>query len=101
MKIIDMKLKNDKYKKARGGSSRLLEITCAKCDSLVCRYQKDGPGNLRRMYVDRISDSKVILAEKSLNCPDGHLLAMKIIYAKESRPTFRLIAETIKKKIIK
>ena len=46
---------NDKYKKVRGGYSRLLEISCEKCGSVLCHYQKDGPGILKRMYFDRIS----------------------------------------------
>lgn len=39
-----MKLKNDKYKKVRGGYSRLLSISCQECGFDVCLYQKDGPG---------------------------------------------------------
>lgn len=93
--------KNDKYKKSRGGYSRLLEISCQKCDGLVCNYQKDGPGNLRRMYLDRISDPKTSVNKKDLSCKNGHLLGVKIIYAKESRPAFRLFVDSVKKKIIK
>lgn len=96
-----MKLKNDKYKKARGGYSRLLDITCQKCGSSVCRYQKDGAGNLRRMYVDRINDPKVSIARKDLTCSKGHLLGVKIIYEKEKRPAFRLFVDSVVKKIIK
>lgn len=93
--------KNDKYKKARGGYSRLLEISCQKCSSFVCKYQKDGPGNLRRMYVDRISDPKISILRKDLTCSKGHLLGVKIIYDKEKRPAFRLFVDSITKKIIK
>ena len=94
-------LKNDKYKRVRGGHSRLLEIRCQKCDEAVCHYQKDGPGNLRRMYIDRISDKHVPLSGKNLNCPKGHLLGIKIIYEKEDRPAFRLFVDSVIKKIIK
>ncbi len=93
-----MKLKSDKYKKARGGASKLLEISCAECSAFVCDYQKDGPGNLRRMYVDRISDAKVSLLEKSLKCENGHMLGVAIIYKKENRPAFRLAGDSVKKK---
>ena len=93
--------KNDKYKKARGGYSRLLEISCQKCSSLVCKYQKDGPGNLRRMYIDRIIDPKVLINRKDLICSKGHLLGVKIIYEKEKRPAFRLFVDAVIKKIIK
>ena len=93
--------KKDKYKKARGGYSRLLKISCQKCGEYICMYQKDGPGNLRRMYIDRISDSKISLSKKDLSCPKGHLLGVKIIYEKEKRPAFRLFVDSVAKKIIK
>jgi len=93
--------KNDKYKKARGGYSRLLEIRCQKCNRVVCHYQKDGPGHLRRMYIDRISDKQVPLSGKNFNCPEAHLLGIKIIYKKENRPAFRLFVDSVNKKILK
>jgi len=96
-----MKFKNDKYKKSRGGYSRLLKIFCRKCDSLVCLYQKDGPGNLRRMYIDRIIDPQVSFFKKSFECPKSHILGMKIIYKKEKRPAFRLFVDSIAKKLTK
>ena len=96
-----MKLKNDKYKKARGGYSRLLQISCQKCGSLICTYQKDGAGNLRRMYADRISNPAISLARKDLTCQKGHLLGIKMIYKKENRPAFRLFVDSVIKKIVK
>ena len=95
------KLKNDKYRRSRGGYSRILAISCEKCGSLACRYQKDGPGALRRMYLDRISDAEVSLNRKDLSCPKGHLLGVKIIYEKEKRPAFRLFVDAVTKKIVK
>lgn len=94
-------LKNDRFRKNRGGHSRLLEIACEKCDALACRYQKDGPGNLRRMYLDRITDARVPLGKKSLTCANGHLLGTRMIYEKEKRPAFRLFVDAVKKRIIK
>ena len=91
-------LKNDKYRKTRGGYSRLLSISCEKCGSNICIYQKDGPGNLRRMYLDRIIDPKISLSRKDLSCPKGHLLGVKIIYEKEKRPAFRMFVDAVKKK---
>jgi hypothetical protein len=93
--------KNDKYKRVRGGYSRLLAISCEKCGALICQYQKDGPGNLQRMYIDRISDSKVSMTRKDLVCSKGHLLGTKIIYKKENRPAYRLFVDAVTKKIIK
>jgi len=94
-------LKNDKYRNKRGGYSRLLEISCQKCGSFVCFYQKDGPGNLRRMYLDRILDNKVPLSGKNFACPKGDVLGVKIVYKKENRDAFRLFVDSIKKMIIK
>ncbi len=96
-----MVFKNDKYKRVRGGYSRLLRISCQKCTSLICAYQKDGPGNLRRMYIDRIIDQQVSLNRKDLTCPQGHLIGIKMIYEKEKRPAFRLFVDSVTKKIIK
>lgn len=93
--------KNDKYKRTRGGYSRLLSISCQKCSEHICEYQKDGPGNLRRMYIDRIVDPKVSILRKDLSCSKNHLIGVKIIYEKENRPAFRLLAESFIKKIIK
>ena len=64
-------------------------------------YQKDGPGNLRRMYVDRISENKVPLYDKNLVCPKGDLIGIKIIYKKEKKPAFRLFVDSVKKRIVK
>lgn len=93
------KLENDKYRKSRGGYSRFLDVSCQKCKKHVCFYQKDGPGNLRRIYIDRIIDKKVSISGKNLNCPLGHWLGVKIVYEKENRPAFRLFVDAINKKI--
>ena len=79
----------------------MLEIACGKCDVYICLYQKDGPGNLRRMYRDRISSPEFSISEKSLKCPQGHLLGVEIIYVKEKRPAFRLFIDAVKKKIVR
>jgi len=93
--------KNDKYKKVRGGYSRLLAIACRECGEHICLYQKDGSGNLRRMYIDRIIDSKVVLSKKDLSCPKSHLLGVRVIYSKENRAAFRLFVDSVAKKIVK
>jgi hypothetical protein len=96
-----MKFKNDKYRKIRGGWTRILEIHCQKCGEHICKYQKDGPGNLRRMYLDRIFEPKVIVSKKDLSCAKGHILGVKIVYDKENRPAFRLFVDSVTKKIVK
>jgi hypothetical protein len=94
-------IKNDKYKKTRGGYFRLLKICCQKCGDYICLYQKDGPGNLRRMYIDRINASEVSVQRKDLSCRNGDLLGVRIIYKKEQRPAYRLFVDSITKKIVK
>lgn len=79
----------------------MLTISCEKCGMTICKYQKDGPGALRRMYIDRIGDAEVSIGRKDLSCPKGHLLGVKIIYDKEKRPAFRLFVDAIVKKINK
>jgi len=93
-----MELKSDRYKKARSGPSRILRISCRKCGAPICLYQKDGVGNLRRMYLDRIASPEVPTAGKALVCPNAHIVGMRTIYKKESRPAFRLIANAVAKR---
>lgn len=93
--------KNDRYKKVRGGYSRLLDISCRKCSEHICFYQKDGPGALRRMYMDRITEPKISISKKDLSCSNNHLLGVAIIFEKEDRPAFRLFVDSVVKKIVK
>lgn len=100
MDKLNFKFINDKYKKNRGGYSRLLDITCEKCGSHVCYYQKDGPGILKRMYLDRILD--INETKKELTCAKckSHL-GNKIIYEKEDRLAYRLFVGAVSKSIIR
>ena len=50
----EYELKKDGFRKARGGSARLLEIICSNCGKRVLVYQKDGLGFLHRCYLNRI-----------------------------------------------
>ena len=91
-------MKSDKYRKARGGFSRILVINCGNCGEQICRYQKDGPGILKRLYLDRISGQET--ESEDLICPVcNELLGVKIIYKKENRPAYRLYVGSITKKI--
>ena len=103
------KLKNDKYKKNRGGYSRLLQIGCEGCGAVLCHYQKDGPGMLKRMYLDRISESDYSnLRDKNFNelplliCRQcNRHLGVPMVYEKEKRFAFRLFQGSVTKKIVK
>lgn len=94
-------LKSDKYKKARGGSSRLLEIVCVKCKVRVCLYQKDGPGMLKRLYLDRMMEPSAPLTIKELRCSSCQAaLGMYMIYEQEQRPAYRLVLGAVGKRIV-
>lgn len=95
-----MKLIQDKYRKDRGGYARLLEISCSSCHKFICNYQKDGPGIIKRMYVDRISNTEI--NGKKIICPScKNIIGSLGIYEKEQRPAYNIKLGSISKKIIK
>ena len=96
-------LKQDKYRNSRGGYARLLEVSCEKCATLVCHYQKDGSGPLKRMYVDRAFGLKTTWKDNNkLVCRKcKRLLGLASKYPEENRPCFILFQDTVKKKVIK
>jgi phage FluMu protein Com len=105
-----LEFKQDKYRKNRGGYSRFLEIKCESCNGFIALYQKDGPGALKRMYIDRIfSPQNLVNLQKvsfkkipNLVCPHcKHIIGIPYIFKKEKRPAFRLFVGVIIKKIIK
>lgn len=92
--------KNDRFKKNRGGPSRWLVVSCENCGEYVTTYQKDGPGILKRLYFDRLVDLPVY--PEKLSCKKCKtVLGLKIIYAKENRPAYRLFSGAVSKRIIK
>ncbi len=102
-------LKSDKFKKARGGYSRLLELSCNKCKARLCFYQKDGKGQLVRLYLDRMlkaehysryreSPLKQIPQLVCLACKEH--LGAPMIYEKEQRLAYRLFACAVIKKLV-
>lgn len=93
------KIQNDKYQKARGGHSRVLDVRCEKCDAHLAYYQKDGPGMLKRMYVDRFIDVKPQGNDLVCSICD-QILGNYIIYKKEDRPAYRLYAGAVTKKVV-
>ena len=103
-------LKRDKYKSARSGYSRLLNLHCRKCDTIFAEYQKDGPGNLRRLYMDRIMAPKKLVGQEKKNikdispirCPKCEVIVgMPYIYKKENRKAFRVFQDAFVKRIKK
>ncbi len=49
-------LKQDHYRRIRGGTAKLLSVHCKACGAEVLVYQQDGIDKLRRFYLNRIFD---------------------------------------------
>lgn len=107
------KIIKDHYRKVRGGKSEILSITCGHCQTPISLYQKDGPGRLKRMYVDRTypydegqtRHDPVKFESKSkmtpLACASCHtVIGLPIVYRPEHRLAYRLIPGTFKKSIL-
>lgn len=92
-------MKNDQYKKTRGGWSRMLDVSCASCGAHLCFYQKDGPGTLKRLYVDRMTDLHP--SAEGLLCTEcDAVIGTRMVYKKEDRLAYRLYVGSVIKKII-
>ena len=96
--------KRDHYMKERGEPA-WIRIHCLRCHSLLLLYQKDGPGPLKRCYLDRIALPKqwAELCNHPFDphsCPElscsfcRRLIGLPFVYEKENRPSFHLLEET-------
>src|SRR4051812_17369227 len=102
-------LKRDPYRDTRGGYARFLNIYCANCGSHILLYQKDGPGVLYRMYLDRIfapEDLATLQNVEDLSqLPDlvckscGALIATLTIWEEETRKAYLLKEGSVVKKV--
>lgn len=93
--------KNDRYRRNRGGYSRWLLLTCANCKTLITFYQKDGPGILKRLYLDRMQN-RPPASTKNLVCTKCRtVLGIRTTYKKESRPAFGLLVGAVEKQLVK
>lgn len=107
----EFKIKKDSFRKARGGNSTFLDIKCAKCKNHIATYQKDGPGALMRMYMDRIHEPKLYNEFAKSKTPKkapvmkcgscGVIVGTPFIYEKENRPAYRLYQSSVVKSKIK
>jgi len=95
-----MKIKKDKYLRERGGTAKIINVSCAKCDSLIFIYQKDGPGWLKRCYLNRIISPKQENYKDKLICKCGELIG-SIIKHKDGRLAYGLIRGKFKRTIHK
>jgi len=103
-----MKFKIDQHKKIRGKHSRLLDLSCRVCGKKIIIYQKDGPGNIRRLYFDRIFfpkrltklESKSLNSISSLRCPKCREdIGTPYIYKKENRKAFKVYQDALVRKV--
>ena len=109
MKKINLyNFKKDRYRKARGGYSRFLNLYCTGCKSFIILYQKDGSGILKRLYMDRIfapvelTDLQKTDYKENLVCKHcKNIIGFPVIYEKENRKSFHLKQGTFMKKVIK
>ncbi len=99
------KVIKDQYYRSRGSTASFIKIVCAKCKNPICDYQKDGNGNLHRLYVDRIVNSPFVVKEPiadigkipNLKCSCSAIIAVPMVYKREGRLAFRLIHGSINK----
>lgn len=102
--------KRDEQRNVRGGYSRFANIYCQKCRTHLCLYQKDGPGPLKRIYLDRIFapekltglEEKAVKAISDLICAGcERVIAIPGIYKEENRKAYMLFSYSFIKKISK
>ena len=75
----------------RRGDPEMLELFCAACNHPLIMYQKDGPGPLKRCYLDRIHYPKST-DQQPLKCSSCKaLIGTKYIYEKEDRLAYLLV----------
>ncbi len=84
-----MKIKKDKYLRARGGTAKICDVVCTKCNEVVFVYQKDGSGWLKRCYINRILIPKNIVLKKRYNCKCGQAIGYLTHY-KDGRRAYTL-----------
>jgi len=101
-------MKKDKYLRARGGTAKIIDVSCARCGAYLFTYQKDGPGWLKRCYLNRILgpekweglqySSTTTKDLKNIVCSCGQLIGTPILYNKDSRLAFHLERGNFKRK---
>jgi hypothetical protein len=101
-------MKKDKYFRERGGTAKIINVNCMNCGRLLFVYQKDGPGWLKRCYLNRIlSPEKYsnLQKDKKINkpsdldnliCECGNIIGSPMQY-KDKRLAFSLIRGKFKR----
>ena len=98
---MQIKFKKDKFRENRGNYSRFLDIFCDSCKNHLLLYQKDGAGELKRMYLDRILTPNIpSLKSGNFKCFFcDKIIGTFFLYEKEKRPAIRLYQGSVFKKI--
>jgi hypothetical protein len=91
-----MKIKKDKYLRERGGTAKIIKISCSKCGSQIFIYQKDGPGWLKRCYLNRIINPKGDSYKEKLSCNCGEIIG-SLTKHKDGRMAYNLIRGKFKR----
>lgn len=96
------KFVSDQFRASRGGWSRIQSLSCNECGQFLFNYQKDGPGPLKRSYLDRIKGAPNFDERRYLRCENcGLTLGFRDVYVKENnRPVIRWAAEAVSSKVI-
>lgn len=102
MKRVRLVPIQDQFWENREAYSEFLNIYCEKCGNYLLTYQKDGPGELRRMYLDRIHAPEELtnLNEKDITsdlvCPHcDRIIAAPRTYKKENRKSYFIFAYSV------
>lgn len=93
------KISRDSAYKKRGGTAKWIILSCGICKEDLSLYQKDGQGNLYRLYLDRLTSTsgerpfKYLgrVAVGNLECfACEETIAVPMIYQKDERPRVAL-----------
>jgi hypothetical protein len=86
---------------------KILELFCSQCDTHVLTYQKDGAGNLLKLYLDRVLEYNPLLVidsyqQKSdmpaLECPQcGQVIGVPMLDEKAHRLAYRVMRGALRK----
>lgn len=105
-----MKVIKDKYLRERGGTAKIINVSCTNCGNSLFVYQKDGPGWLKRCYLNRIISPaeysnlkdkvKSIKDFGNLKCVCGKVIGSPIQH-KDGRFAFHLIRGNFKRTLNK
>ncbi len=101
-------MKRDRYFRERGGTAKVINVSCSTCGKLIFVYQKDGHGWLKRCYLNRIIEPKKyseMQKDKSIKSPNdfdnlicecGEIIGSPMKY-KDGRLAFNLIRGKFKR----